>query len=227
MNEERKNTPSISNSLDNSEWSRLYFSLQSSVNHHLYSSQISSWRGQERDLSEDVAQEAIVRTFLQIQKVQKGEATPILSLFHFSKKVATNHLHDIARKDFRLVRPSNDIAIQEKLIADGWVDPTESVLDDIENASLFTLIAQVIMDFPIKQRTALLIDLAKLSPGGTSSSPLQQALEKVGIRLDVYRALSPKTSVEKGRHAALLSTAYRRVRKVVRNRLQLDEDCSA
>ena len=212
---------------NNLVWVELFTSLNLLAKKRIYNADLKSWRGQERDLSEDVAQEAIVRTFLQIQKVQKGEAKPILSLFHFSKKVATNHLHDIARKDFRLVRPSNDIAIQEKLIADGWVDPTESVLDDIENASLFTLIAQVIMDFPIKQRTALLIDLAKLSPGGTSSSPLQQALEKVGIRLDVYRALSPKTSVEKGRHAALLSTAYRRVRKVVRNRLQLDEDCSA
>ena len=213
---------------DNPVWMELFTSLHLLAKKRIYDANLQAWHGQERDLAEDVAQEAVVRTFLQTQKALRGEATPVISLFHFSKKIATNRLYDIARKDFRLIRPSCDSVVQEKLIADNWVDSTEEVLDDIENASLFTLIAQVILDFPIKQRTALLIDLAKLSPVGISSSPLQQALETVGIRLDVYRTLSPKTSAERGRHAALLSIAYKRVKKVVRTRLQLqDADCSA
>ena len=212
---------------NNLVWMELFTSLNLLVKKRIYDVGLQSWHGQERDLAEDVAQEAVVRTFLQTRKAQKGEVAPVLSLFHFSKKVATNRLYDTVRKDFRLVRPSNDVALQEKLIADNWVDSTEEVLDNIENASLFMLIAQVIADFPIKQRTALLIDLAKFSPVGISSSPLQQALETVGIRLDGYRTLSPRTSAERGRHAALVSIAYKRVKKVVRTRLQLqNEDCS-
>ena len=209
---------------DDLVWTELYTSLNPHVKKSVNGAGIKSWRGQERELAEDVLQEAVIRTFLQTQKAVRGEAAPIVSLFHFSKKVATNHIYDVARKDFRLIRPANDITVQEKMVADNWTDSTEEILNDIENAFLFALIAQIIVDFPVKQRNALLIDLAKLSPVDDLCSPLQQALKKVGIRLDTYRNLAPKTSLERGRHAALLSIAYKRVKKAVHTRLQLQNE---
>lgn len=215
-------------SKDNRVLMELYTSLNSPVKKRIYSVDLQSWQGQEHDLAEDVIQDTVIRTFLQMQKVQRGEAPPVISLFHFSNKVATNRLYDLARKESRLIHPSSDITVQEELIADNWTDPTDEILDDIENASLFTLIAQIIVDFPIKQRSALLIDLAKLSPVDEPFSPLQQALKKVGVRLEEYRDLLPNSSVERGRHSALLSIAYKRVKKVVCAHLQLqDKDCSA
>jgi len=203
-------------------WSELYTSLAPSVKKRVYTVNLQSWHGQEHDLIADVIQEAVVRTFLQMQKARKGEVPPILSLFHFSKKVAINRLYDIARRDSRLTRPSSDIALQEKLIADNWIDPTEDVLSDIDNASLFTLIARSIGAFPIKQRTALLIDLANLSP--VDDSPLQQAFRKNGIQLEAYRDIMPCSPAERSRHSALLCIAYKRVKKVVLAHLQLQDE---
>ncbi len=211
---------------DDLVWMELYTSLAPSVKKRVYNVNLQSWRGQEYDLAADVIQDAVLRTFLQTQKAQRGEVPPVLSLFHFSKKVTTNRLYDVVRKDSRLIRPSSDIALQEKLIADNWIDPTEDVLSDIDNASLFTLIARIIGDFPTKQRTALLIDLANLSP--VDDGPLQQAFEKMGIQLDVYRDLLPHSSVERSRHSASLCIAYKRLRKAVLAHLQLqDKGCSA
>ena len=84
------------------------------------------------------------------------------------------------------------------------------------------------MDFPAKQRKALLIDLAIHSPIDEPFSPLQCAFSNVGIRLEMYRDLLPRDAVARGRHNALLSLAYKRVKKVVCIRLQLqDQVCSA
>jgi DNA-directed RNA polymerase specialized sigma24 family protein len=211
---------------DDSVWSELYTLLAAPVKKQVYHVGLQDWRGQEYDLAADVIQEAVVRTFLQIQKAQKGEVLPVLSPFHFSKKVAVNRLYDIARKEVRLVRPSSDVALQEKLIAEHWVDSTDDILSDIDNTSLFTLIARSIIDFPEKQRTALLIDLA--NHPYVDEGPLQCAFGKMGIRLDSYRALLPRSPAEKCRHSASLCIAYKRLKKVVLTHLRLqDEEWSA
>lgn len=209
---------------DDPTWRELYVLLTPIVKKRIYNVGLQSWHGQEYDLAEDVTQDTVVRTFLQTQKAQKGEVPPILSLFYFSKKVASNRLCDMVRKESRLIRPSYDSVIQEKLALDNWIDPAEEVVSDIENTSLFTLIAQVIASLPTKQRTALLIDLADLPSEDGPYSPLQRALEKVGIHLEIYSDLLPKNPVERGRHAALLSLAYKRVKKVVCSRLQLQHE---
>jgi DNA-directed RNA polymerase specialized sigma24 family protein len=206
---------------DDLVWSDLYTSLAAPVKKQVYHVGLQSWRGQEYDLAADVIQDTVVRTFLHIQKAQQGEVAPIVSLFSFSKKVATNRLYDIARREVRLVRPSNDVALQEKLIAEHWVDFTEDILNDIDNSSLFMLIARSIVDFPAKQRTALLIDLANLPC--VDNGPLQQALRKMGIQLDRYRELLPRSPAEKCRHSASLCIAYKRLRNVVLTQLQLQD----
>ncbi len=211
---------------DDLVWSELYTSLAVPVKKQVYHVGLQDWCGQEYDLAADVIQDAVVRTFLYIQKAQQGEVAPILSPFHFSKKVAANRLYDIARREVRLVRPSSDVALQEKLIAEHWVDFTEDILSDIDNSSLFMLIAQSIVNFPAKQRTALLIDLA--NHPYVDDGPLQRAFGKMGIQLDRYRELLPHSPAEKCRHSASLCIAYKRLKTVVLTHLQLqDKGCSA
>lgn len=216
------------NPQDSSTWSELYIILPRLVKRQVHDMPVSSWSGQEYDLTQDIVQETVVRTFIQMQKAESGKVPPVVAPEYFSKRVARNRLFDIARKESRLVRPSIDIAWQEKMMEENWIDSCEDVLDDMEITSLFMLIAQVIAEFPEGQRKALLMDLADRTPEDEPFRPLQQALKSVNINLDLYRNLVPTSIVEKQRYASLLSLAYRRVKITVLDYLRSQGgDCSA
>jgi len=82
--------------------SSLYIVLRKQVKSWIYSSNISSWRGQEDDLVEDIVQEAITRTFEHIRQVECGEAKPVASLKAFSRTLTHNYYQDLRRHDLRL-----------------------------------------------------------------------------------------------------------------------------
>jgi len=203
---------------DTSKWLEVYTELIPTVKKHVYHVGLQSHIGQESDVVQDIIQESVVRTFIQMQKGERGEVPPVISPLYFAKRVARNHMLDIARKESRLVRPSCDAVIQEKMMMENWIDSTDDVLDDIEREPIFILIAQVIADLPTKCRRALLIDLALHTAFGEALGPLQQALAKEHINLAMYRNLLPTnpTAKEKQRHSSLLTQAYKHVREDVR-----------
>lgn len=195
--------------------SELYSNLPSFVKRRVRDAGVQSWTGQEYDLTQDMVQETVIRTYLQMCKAECGVVSPLISPQYFGKRVARNHIIDVARKESRLVRPSIDIALQEKMMVENWIDSCEDVLDDMEITSFFLLVAQVIAEFPDGQRKVLLMDLADRTPVDEPFRPLQQALKTVNINLDLYRNLVPTGVVEKQRYASLLTVAYKRVRITV------------
>lgn len=58
------------------EWIASYHKILSVARHFVYRYRIPCWYGQEEDLAEDVAQEAVRRMIERIQKAVRGEAVP-------------------------------------------------------------------------------------------------------------------------------------------------------
>jgi DNA-directed RNA polymerase specialized sigma24 family protein len=209
-----RETANLRNALD---WEDLYHILPPYVRSCIRCAGISAWHRQEYDIVEEIVQETVVRIFTYTQKVEHGKALPIHSLQHFSRRVAHNHCEDLRRKEPRFTATAYDEALADPDERSGnWVDPIEQVLEDMMLAHLFPEVARRIADFPRKQRTALLIDLANLSvfdeSVGAAFTPLEQAFLAVGIHLMDYRGPLSDDVAARSRHSASLSYAYRRLR---------------
>lgn len=89
----------------------------------------------------------------------------------------------------------------------------------MSNEQVLEWIAHEIVHFPLKQRQAILIDLANRMHFGAEPTPLQTAFLQVGIDLQEYRLSLPTDPIERSRHASLLSYAYKRLGQLV-----LEED---
>src|SRR5437667_12472787 len=79
-------------------WINLYSFLRPFVKHLVYSSGISSWRGQEEDLVEDIVQETIVRVLKVIHRAENGECTEIASPKALSIVIARHYYDDLRRR---------------------------------------------------------------------------------------------------------------------------------
>ncbi len=133
----------------------------------------------------------------------------------FGRTVAHNHFRDLRRRELRLLRPMSQDG-NETLFAlaqDEDVDPADVALDRLMRISLLVILARIIVDFPTKQRTALLIDLANHADLNEEHSHLQAAFLEVGINLQDYRRPLSSDPLERSRHAASLSMAYRRLKQ--------------
>jgi DNA-directed RNA polymerase specialized sigma24 family protein len=209
-----RETASLRNALD---WEELYRILPPYVLSCIRCAGIPAWYRQEYDVVEEIVQEIVVRIFTYTQKVEQGKAFPIHSLQHFSRMVAHNHCEDLRRKERRFAATSYDEALADPDEHSGnRIDPIEQVLEDMMLTHLFPEVARRIADFPRKQRTALLIDLANLSDFDesvdTTFTPLEQAFLAVGIHLVDYRGPLSDDVAARSRHSASLSYAYRRLR---------------
>jgi hypothetical protein len=203
--------------LSNSDsWDDLYCLLCSQVKVWVYSAHMPSWLGQEKDIIDEIVQEAICRTFERVRKAEREGAEPIKSKECLCKTIARHYFIDLIRKDKRIVHLTqiNSASSDEYVIVDDVADPTEEVLNEMFRASLFDRLAPEIMNFPKKQSRALLVDLAKHSHFDGPLTPLQRALLQYGVHLQDYQGSRPASALERSRHAALLSLAYRRVAKL-------------
>jgi DNA-directed RNA polymerase specialized sigma24 family protein len=201
-------------------WTELYRSLRPSVLSWVYSSGVSSWLGQEQDVAEDILQEAVIRTLKYCRQVENGPAQPIYSMVGFGRTVARNHFRDLRRRELRLVRPQSQPDSGSELtlfdLAGMEIDPAEVVLEALTRLSRLMALARIIRDFPPKQRQALLIDLAKHANFEDERCPFRAAFLATGIDLAVYRSARLVKPLERSRHAASLSMAYKRLRETVR-----------
>src|SRR6266581_4061869 len=173
-----------------SKWSKLYSFLRPRVERWVYSSHISSWRGQEEDLVDDIVQEAVIRTLKYARRAEQGEVSMIASFEGFSLKIAHNYLQDLRRRDWRLSHFITDYQFLESIIV---------------------MLPAEIVKLPTKQRRALLIDLANRMHFGVYPTPLQRAFLEVGIQLQDYQQALPEDPVELSRHRSLVSIAYKRI----------------
>lgn len=195
---------------DEIAWDDLYRSLSHYMRKHMYGAGIQSWHGQEADLVEDIVQEAISRTFIYLQKVQHGESSSIVNVFHFSRTIAYHYYQDLRRRERRLIRPSYEKTFELE------IDTIEMLLEELTNEETVIRAVQIIIAFPPKQQKALLIDLANRSEPGETSI-LELALLRAGIHLSDYRGALPTDPTGRSRHAASLSIAYQRLKRGYRS----------
>jgi len=79
---------------DNDEqiWNDLYTWLLSLVEKWVAYAHVTCWYGQQKEVSEDIAQEAILRVLRYRQRARRGEVQPIVSLKSLSKVIAQKTL---------------------------------------------------------------------------------------------------------------------------------------
>ena len=94
------------------------------------------------------------------------------------------------------------------------VDPSEIALENMIRERIFVNLSHEIAKLPVKQRTALLTDLANLMCFALQPTPLQKALLERGLQPQDYKQSLPKDTKIRSRHAANLSIAYKRLRKL-------------
>ena len=195
-----------------STWEQLYLLLRPYVRRLVYSSDTSSWSGQEADIVEDIVQETITRTLKYARQAELGQTASIASLEGLSKVIARNYCQDLRRHDVRLVRTEqNDSSPELYAGSDDAVDLLEVALNNMFLEKIFVKLSSEVVKFPHKQRAALLVDLANRMYFGVHPTPLQQAFQGVGIRLQDYRQSLPDDPTSRGRHSSLVSLGYKRV----------------
>jgi DNA-directed RNA polymerase specialized sigma24 family protein len=196
-------------------WQKLSLLLRPRIKRWVYCSHVPSWKGQELDIVEDILQESFFRILKYARKVESGEVSPIESLEHISIVIAHNCCKDMRRKDQRLTRLSPDERMFGcQVVITNQSDASEIALDKVFREWLYIKLSQDIVKFPDKQRRALLIDIANLMHFDERPTPLQQAFLNQKICLQDYQQPLSVNSVERSRHASLVSLAYRRVSKL-------------
>lgn len=193
----------------------LYAELRALVKYLVGCSKAPSWEGQEGDIVEDVVQETMRRLIERVRRGERGEKPPVQSLKHMMIAIACNYYKDLLRRDCRLSRwQTGDNA---PLLPRSYAGPSEpaplldSVTETVYHERLFGLVAQEVEQFPNKQRTALLVDLANLMHFDDAPTPLQSAFSRAGIQLQQYQQPLPTDPKDRSRHTSLLSHAYKRI----------------
>ncbi|GCE25946.1 hypothetical protein KDA_14300 [Dictyobacter alpinus] len=202
--------------IDGQAWYDLYNWLLPLVEIWVRDSRVSSWYGQQREIAEDIAHEAVMRTFRYHQREDRG---PIGSLKALSRVIALNYFRDWRKKDWCLVRPTQDDnehqSFDANISVSDVVDAAQIALDHLMLDSIIVTVAQVVARFPRGQKVALLTDLANMSDLDGEPSLLEQALSDVGLQLSDYKRPRPEDPTIRGRDAALRSIAYKRLKHEV------------
>ncbi len=206
--------------VDEQTWSDLYIWLLPLVEMWVRDARVSSWYGQWKEVAEDIAQEAVLRTFRYYQRSHSGEMPPIGSLRALGRVIARNYFRDWRKKDWCLQRSA--VNTGEGYTPEGTgivpdvVDASQIALDRLILDSLFVTVAQVVAQFPQGQKVALLTDLANMSDGDDEPTLLERAFGDVGLQLSDYRRPRAEDATARGREAALRSIAYKRLKSAVK-----------
>lgn len=201
---------------DEQQWRDLYTWLLSLVEMWVYYADVPSWQGQQKEISEDITQEALLRTYRYSQRAERGEVRSIASLRSLSRTIAQNHFRDRRKKERCLVRPTPDAPqLETALLAEEQIDPSQIAVDRMILSAVIIAAARAVMKFPQRQRIALLTDLANTADFSDQPGLLEQALSEEGISLRDYSHPISHEQGERNRHAALLCIAYKRLRKEI------------
>jgi len=199
-------------------WFDLYAWLLPIVEKWVYCANVATWQGQQRETSEDIAQEAVTRTFRYSQRAGRGEVPSIASLKSLTRTIAQNYFRDRRKKDWCLLpRPSYESAweVSRTELTREQLDPSEIAVDQLILDATIADAARLLVKFPPRQRDVLLTDLANITNFDEQPTLLEQTLIEEGIQLRDYRHPLPSEPLARNRHAALLCIAYKRLRKEV------------
>ncbi len=195
------------------EWCMLNKTLLVYIKNCLYTYHVIHWLGAEPEIASDVLQETYLRV-LRFTRSNEERGSSIDNFEAFCKTTAKRYILDMYRKDKRFVgslddltffATSSSISISE--------DPAELAIEDITLYSSMLTFSQIVKRFPEMQKTALLIDLArKTNFDDESPSPLERAMDAVGISLRMYNRALPHDPILRSRHTALVCLAYKRLR---------------
>lgn len=204
---------------DEATWHDLHTWLLPRVEKWVRNANINAWYGQQREVSEDITQEAVLRTFRYSQRAAQGEVRPIGSLKSLGQTIAQNYFRDRRKKDWNIIRPSQESDHPESYLESvsplSKIDPSQVAVDHMMLTNIIALAARILANFPPGQRSALLIDLANITDFGDNPTLLERSLSEAGVELKDYHHPLPTEPSEKNRHAALLSIAYKRLRREV------------
>ena len=192
------------------EWRAFDNVLLSYIKNHLYTYHIIHWLGAESEIADEVLQE----TYLRVLRF----AHPIDNFEAFCKTTAKRYILDMYRKDKRFIGSLDDTSFVTHVNISMSDDPAEVAVEDISLYSIMLTFSQIVKRFPEMQRIALLIDLARKTDfDDEAPSPLEKAMETVGISLREYNQALPHDTVLRSRHAALVCLAYKRLRLAFRD----------
>ncbi len=203
--------------IDEQVWYDLYVWLLPLVEMWVRDSQVSSWYGQHKEIAEDIAHEAVMRSFKYHQRSDRGEMPPIGSLRALSRVIARNYFRDWRKKDWCLVRPTDSeyYRYDSGYTAGEVTDAAQIALDRLILDSIIVTVAQAVVRFPPGQKVALLTDLANMIALEGGPTRLERAFSEVGVRLSDYKRPRPEDPSARGRDAALRSIAYKRLKHEV------------
>ncbi len=199
----------------NSEWHTLDSKLHAYIKNCLYKYSVTLWVGDEQNLVDDVLQETYLRALCFAAK----NASSIACFEALCKTIAKRYILDLRRKEKRFAGSLDNSAFTiTYMITSTAVDPFELVLEDITYFSSILMFSQIIKKFPEKQRTAILIDLARnVDFDNECPGPLERAMYAVGIALREYDCPQPHDPVLRKRHNSLVCLAYKRLRLAFNN----------
>lgn len=197
-------------------WADLINLLRVRTRRFVYSADVACWRGQQEDIIEDVVQETVIRIFERAQRAEHGEALPIYSLERMILRIAHNYMIDMLRRDRRLQRISSECSSKEAFSPNDQQNPFEMAIENVSQEELFMQLAHEIALFPEKRRKALMTDLANRMCLDRELTLLQRAFLTVGIDFQAFQQTLPIDPVERARHTALTSLAYKQVAMVMR-----------
>lgn len=198
-------------------WHALGKTLLSHITNCLYTYQIVHWRGGEPEMAKDVLQETYLRALRSAHEHEERDDLPPINNFEaFCKTIATRYILDLYRKDRRFLGSldNDDLSVTHTTISMS-ADPAELALEDLSLYSIMLTFSQLVKRFPARQRTAILIDLAHHANfDAECPTPLERAMQAVGIPLQEYYCALPRDPVLRKRHSALVCLAYKRLRLV-------------
>jgi hypothetical protein len=191
-------------------WIPLYFLLLPLAKSWVYAAHIYSWTGQENDIAWDIVLVTIRRIYEYNLKAQ-DENVPIRSFQQLSIRIARNYFQDLRRKDNRLQPFNRDGCSQAEFTIHDEINIADEILDRVYEEWLFEEIAREIASYPIKLRTAMLIDIARRMDFDAQPTPLQAAFLALGIQLRDFENQLPRDPTMRSRHSSLVSLGYRKL----------------
>lgn len=191
------------------DWEKCYQQLYKQVKRLVHQMKLPRWQGEEEDVAWDIVQDSMRKTLEYTRKVEQGEEEPIQEPERFLYTTARHCLLDRLRHEKRLCSETAYITTDAP---DTRPHLSDIATENVFQERLFHLVAQEIVNFPKKQRSALLTDLANRMAFDEKPTTLQAAFRAEGIQLEEYRGFQPGTEKERSRHAALLYQANQRLK---------------
>lgn len=212
-----KSSDASDSHLSDKDWEQLQSQIHTYVTGLVRSARHPVWRGQQNDVAWDITGASLLKLVMRIQSAEAGKSPRIDCVHSFSKVVAYRCFIDEIRKSRYILWPwanSEDDPYEIGLWitpSDATLDPAELAIENLSNEEIISDVADKITQIPLKQKNALLIDLAWMCAFDEVVTPLPCILLKRGIHLQDYRTPIPKDRVIHSQHASLLTLAYKRL----------------